>query len=161
MVNNNMSESASVPVAPALEGADPFDLLLGYQIRRLSVVVMADLAAALAPLGIKPAVASVLFAIAAQDGLTQSDIGRMLGIQRANMAPLIAGMLRQGLIERDALDGRSQALRLSAAGRALQQEAWRVVRAHEDRLFSSLTDDQRAALRLQIRELWELHGKEA
>ncbi len=160
MVNNSMNKSTSVPGDPALEGDDPFDRLLGYQIRRLSVLVMADLAAALAPLGIKPAAASILFAIAAQDGLTQSDIGRMLGIQRANMAPLIAGMMRQDLIERDALDGRSQSLRLSGAGQALQQEAWRRVLAHEDRLFSGLTADDRAALGGQIRTLWEQHAKD-
>jgi hypothetical protein len=66
---------------------DPFGCLLGYHLRRLSVLVMADFTAALAPLGLKPAEASVLYAVAAAPGLTQSDVGKTLGIQRANMAP--------------------------------------------------------------------------
>jgi hypothetical protein len=42
---------------------DPFEGLLGYHLRRLSVIAMADLAAALAPLDLKPTEASMLFVI--------------------------------------------------------------------------------------------------
>lgn len=147
MVNNNMSKSEGFP-------GDPFDGLLGYHVRRLSVVVMADLAASLAPLGLKPAAASVLFAIAAGEGLTQSDVGRKLGIKRANMAPLIAVLVRQGLVERDARDGRSQLLRLSEAGTALEREAMLRVVAHEDRMFGALSDEVRGVLLERVRGLW-------
>jgi len=134
---------------------NPCDGLLGYHLRRLSVLVMADFTEALAPLGIKPAEASVLYAVAAGAGLTQSEIGKMLGIQRANMAPLIAGLMQRGLVERDRVDGRSQALRLSAAGEALRAAAWETNRVHEERMFGALSQAAKARMVAQLRALWQ------
>ena len=133
---------------------DPLAHLLGYHLRRLSVVVMADLTEALCPLGLKPADASVLFMIEANPGITQSDVGKALGILRANMAPLIAGLLGRGFIEREPVDGRWPALRLSAAGAALCLRAKSAVGRHEDRVFSSLSKGARARMISQLRALW-------
>jgi DNA-binding MarR family transcriptional regulator len=138
-----------------LAGQNPFDQLLGYHVRRLSVLVMADLSARLAPLGLKPADASVLFAIAAHGPITQSDLGKMLGIQRANMAPLIAALDRRGLIQRDAVDGRSQALSLTADGVAMHGQTWALTQAHEAELFSILDETDRALMIGRLRGLWQ------
>jgi DNA-binding MarR family transcriptional regulator len=134
---------------------DPFDELLGYHLRRLSVLVMADLADTLMPLGLKPATASIILMIGSNPGVTQSEIGRTLGILRANMAPLIAALVKQGLIDRKAVDGRSQALRLSATGRLVHREARAATLAHEDRIFGSLTNAFRAQMISQLRKLWQ------
>jgi DNA-binding MarR family transcriptional regulator len=136
---------------------DPFGCLLGYHLRRLSVLVMADFTAALAPLGLKPAEASVLYAVAAAPGLTQSDVGKTLGIQRANMAPLIAGLIQLGLVERDRVDGRSQALRLTAAGEAARVAALEANHMHEERMFGSLAKPARSRMAAQLRSLWQAH----
>jgi len=136
---------------------DPFTSLLGYHLRRLSVLVMADFTEALAPLGLKPAEASVLYAVAAAPGLTQSDVGKMLGIQRANMAPLIAGLIQLGLVERDRVDGRSQALRLTVAGEAARIAAVAANHMHEERMFGSLGKPARARMVAQLRSLWQAH----
>jgi DNA-binding MarR family transcriptional regulator len=144
--------------APESLAADPFEGLLGYHLRRLSVLVMADFTEALAPLGLKPAEASVLYAVGAATGLTQSDIGKTLGIQRANMAPLIAGLMRRGLVERDRVDGRSQALRLTAAGQAARAAAWAANQLHEDRMFGTLNTQARARMAAQLRALWQAGG---
>lgn len=135
---------------------DPFEGLLGYHLRRLSVLVMADLTDALAPLGLKPAEACVLYTIGATAGLTQSDIGKMLGIARANMAPLMAGLSVRGLVERDRVDGRSQALKLTHAGEESRASALAANQAHEARIFGVLGKPARARMALQIRSLW--HG---
>lgn len=137
---------------------DPLATLLGYQLRRLSVLVMADLAEALAPLDLRSAEATMLFLIAAQPGLTQSDLGRTLGIQRANMAPLIAGLDQRGLLDRAKLDGRSQSLRLTDAGAALCRQAWERVQDHEARLFADLSPGERSRWATQLRDLWETLG---
>ena len=97
----------------------------------------------------------MLLAIAAHAGLTQSDIGRMLGIKRANMAPLIGGLEARGLISRWAVDGRSQALALTAEGEVLHLAAQEATRAHEQRLFGSLTHAERTRLANQLRQLWQ------
>jgi len=138
--------------------SDPFVGLLGYHLRRLSVVVMADFAAALAPLDLKPAEASVLYVVHAEAGPTQSDLGRILGIQRANMAPLIAGLMKRGLLERDRVDGRSQALRLTAAGEAVRAAAWAANQAHEERMFGTMSKTTRTRLAAQLRILWQDRG---
>jgi DNA-binding MarR family transcriptional regulator len=145
---------AASPAADDL-AIDPFEGLLGYHLRRLSVLVMADFTEALAPLGLKPAEASVLYAVADGTGLTQSDVGKMLGIQRANMAPLIAGLMQRGLVERDRVDGRSQALRLTPAGEAARAAAWAANQAHEERMFGMLGRPARARMAAQLRGLWQ------
>jgi hypothetical protein len=115
---------------------DPFDGLLGYHLRRASVAVMADLAAALAPLGLKPVEASPSTA------------------WRANMAPLIAGLLKLGLLARQAVDGRSQALRLTARGKALHAKAIAAAQDHEQRLFAKIPGEDRRRMINYFRGLW-------
>jgi DNA-binding MarR family transcriptional regulator len=140
--------------------ADPFEALLGYHLRRLSVLVMADLTASLAPLGLKPADASILLVLQRDSGLTQSDVGRRLGIQRANMAPLMAGLMQNGLVEKQAVDGRSHSVRLSRAGQAVQRQVRGLMAAHEARMFASLTPAARQRLVRQIRALWQVIQQE-
>ncbi len=143
------------PYERSLAATEPFNDLLGYHVRRLSFVVMSDLSESLAPLGLKPADASVLMAIADVPGIIQSDLGRALGILRANMTPLIAALMARGLVEREPVDGRSQALRLSDAGRRTCRAAHKIVRDHEARLFGSLTVAARRRMIVQLRELWQ------
>jgi DNA-binding MarR family transcriptional regulator len=141
---------ADVPPLP-----DPFAELLGYHLRRLSQFVMADLAERMEPLNIRPTEASVLYVIAATPGATQSDIGRVLGIKRANMAPLIAGLEARGLVSRSAVDGRSQALRLTAEGESMRARARNATRENERRSFAMLSDAERLALGEKLRGMWQ------
>jgi DNA-binding MarR family transcriptional regulator len=132
----------------------PFDAMLGYHLRRASVIAMADLTQALAPLGLTPTTASILFIIGANAGLNQSEIGRTLGLLRANMVPLMASLFKRGLVLRTQVDGRSQALRLSAAGENLTQRAWDAANGHEARMFGALTPRQRERMIEQLRGVW-------
>ncbi len=135
--------------------SDPLESLFGYNLRRLSVSTMADLAASLEPLGLKPAAASLLFVVGANPGITQSDAGKLLGILRANMAPLVAGLAKRGLLERVRRDGRSHGLELSASGRALQRRAWKATMAHEERFFGLLRAAVRSRTLAQLRRIWK------
>jgi DNA-binding MarR family transcriptional regulator len=134
---------------------DAFDDLLGYHLRRLSVKVMADFSGALKPLGLNPADASILFVINTNPGITQSDVGKTLGILRANMAPLIAALVQRGFVERETIDGRSQALTLTSSGAATCRQARTAARTHEDRMFGALAETTRLRLIKQIRALWQ------
>lgn len=134
---------------------DPLDGYLGYQLRRASAIFMADLANSLAPFALRPTEASALMVIGANPDSTQSDVGRLLGIQRANMAPLIAGLAGRHLIERDAIDGRSQALRLSAAGHETTTAIRAAIEAHEARFLTQLTPGQRQTLIDRLRGVRE------
>lgn len=134
---------------------NPLESRLGYQLRRASVVIMADLAESLAELDLKPAQASILALIKANPAITQTEIGRMLAIQRANMVPLIASLMTRKLIARHATDGRSHALHLTSAGRALAAKADDRIQAHEDRFFRGLPVSERSRLLSRLRAIWE------
>jgi DNA-binding MarR family transcriptional regulator len=130
------------PAAAGLRG--PLESLVGYQLRRASLVMSADLAERLEALSLTTMSLSVLLMIEANPGVTQSELGRELGIKRANMAPLAAQFVERGLIDRRATDGRSHGLHLTTAGRHLAEQAWRSVIANETRFVALLTrDDQR------------------
>jgi DNA-binding MarR family transcriptional regulator len=142
--------------SPATRAAvDALDDFIGYHLRRLSLVVMADLTQALSGLGLKPTAAAILLNLHANPEMTQSDLCKALGILRANMTPLIRTLQRDGLITRAPVDGRSQALRLSPSGRRTCRQARVIMKTHEERLFGSLTPAARRRMLGQLRPLWQ------
>jgi len=148
-------DSKQTPKPRIKREMDPLDRMVGYHIRRMSVIAMTDLAEALAPLGLRPASASALFLIGTRPGITQSELGKVLGILRANMTPVTSSLIAQGLIERRPLDGRSQTLRLSAKGRETRRRALKATLMHEERLFGTLSGADRMRLIAQLRDLWQ------
>jgi DNA-binding MarR family transcriptional regulator len=125
---------------------NPLESLLGYQIRRVSSELMAELARDLGDLGLKPSEASVLLLIRANPGVTQSEVGRQLAIQRANMAPLTARLDERGLIRRTRVDGRSHGLVVTDEGEALCHAALTAMEAHDLRMLGHLSKPARTAL---------------
>lgn len=133
---------------------NPLEQLLGYQLRRASQAMMGDLGAELADLELRVTEMSVLMVIEENPGITQSEIGRILAIQRTNMVPLTTQLERRQLIRRGATTGRAQALRLTASGRALVRECRKRIAAHEARFLADLPAPQRDALLQQLRLVW-------
>ena len=126
---------------------NPVASRLGYRLRRTSSAMMATLGAALEQIGLRPVEATILLTIGANPGCIQSDIGRMLGIKRANMVPLITGLIGKDLVRKSPVDGRSFALFLTAPGEDARREAEAVMAAHERRYTRLLTAEYRDALR--------------
>ncbi|MDE2050131.1 MAG: winged helix-turn-helix transcriptional regulator [Gammaproteobacteria bacterium] len=124
---------------------DPLEDLPGYALRRVSAAVMAKLAEGLSRLDLRPAESTVLLVIGANPGVTQSEVGRLLGIASANMAPLVARLADRGLIVREAVDGRSQGLTLSDGGRRITVKARSVVDELESDLLARIPAAERAA----------------
>jgi DNA-binding MarR family transcriptional regulator len=102
--------------SPSAALADPMAGRLGYQLRRASVHVMADLGARMGATGLRPAEGTILLLIGANPGCRQGEVGETLGIKRANMVPLVAGLIKKGYVARARADGRSHALTLTPAG---------------------------------------------
>lgn len=137
----------------ATDFRNPLDLLNGYQLRRATTAMLADLMESLNGTGLRPSEASVLFLIEANPRITQSDIGRILGVQRANMVPLIARLDEDALIERVPVDGRSHGLRLTKAGRAKTRAVAARIAHHEKRFFAPLSEEECRTLRAMLRRL--------
>ena len=125
---------------------DPLKDFPGYALRRASMVAMAQLTQRLSKLSLRPTEATVLLVIEANEGVTQSEIGRFLDIASANMTPLAARLRDRGLIEREPVDGRSHGLRLSNSGRRSARLAGRLMRVHEEELLAKLPVEQRGVL---------------
>lgn len=125
---------------------DPLLSLPGYVLRRASAATLAELNQQLAPLGLRHADVALLILVDACPGLTQSEAGRLLDIQRANMVPFVGRLRRRGLVERRRVDGRSQALALTDSGRAVLARANAVVTAYERALLRRVP----SALRPQV-----------
>ena len=123
---------------------DPLKDLPGYALRRVSAAIMAQLAARLSRLDLRPTEATVLLVIGANPGVIQSEVGRLLGIASANMAPLVARLTDRGLIVREAVDGRSQGLTLSEAGRRITHKAKSIMDDLESHLLARIPAAERA-----------------
>jgi DNA-binding MarR family transcriptional regulator len=132
---------------------NPLESLVGYQLRRTSAGLMSELALDLNALGLSPTEASVLLLIAANPRVTQSDIGRSLGIKRANMAPLAAALELRGLLSRERVDGRSHGLVVTAEGAALGARARAAMDAHDSRLLGRLSGAARDGLMVALAAL--------
>lgn len=154
MVQNRSFQPLAVELDEGVS-VNPLDQLLGYQLRRASQAMMADLEERLTNFGLRITEASVLLVIEANPNITQSEIGRVLSIQRANMAPLTTQLERGGLIQRTAAGGRAQALRLTKAGMALARECRACTALNEARFLPKLDETKRAALIEQIRLIWD------
>lgn len=125
---------------------DPLTQRLGYQLRRVSMAMMADLASRLVPLGLRPAEATILLLVQANAGCQQGEIGEALGIKRANMVPLMARLVDAGLVERARADGRSHALSLTKKGTARVAAVNKVLDRHEAQFAASLDGRSLAGL---------------
>jgi DNA-binding MarR family transcriptional regulator len=88
---------------------------------------------------------AVLSAVAAREGLTQTDLVRATGIDRSTLADLVARMIGKGLLarERSTSDGRANAVHLSEKGLEALNEAQPRAGAADQRILSCLPKGKR------------------
>jgi DNA-binding MarR family transcriptional regulator len=133
---------------------DPLASLPGYSLRRAANATAAELAARLAPLGLRQSHVSLLMLIDANPGATASALGRQLDIRRANMVPLLNRMEEAGLIERAPIDRKSQGLALTDAGRAKLAAGREAIETFERELIGRVPQEHRAHLLPALNALW-------
>jgi len=131
---------------PAASLADPLATLPGYLLRRAANTMMTELSARLAALDLRILEATVLLLLDTRTDLTSADIGKILDIQRANMAPLLARLEGAGLIRREPLDRKSLAILLTDDGRACRVRVDAITRQFEDDLLACIPPDHRPHL---------------
>ena len=126
----------------------PLAELVGYRLRRASAAMGADYSDAMQELGVRQVHFGMLSVIAENPGIGQGVLGRALGIQRANMVPLVTMLADRGLVLREvaAADRRALELRLSPAGEQLLAACMDRIRMHEDRMLAHYSIEERAQL---------------
>jgi DNA-binding MarR family transcriptional regulator len=133
---------------------DPLVNLPGYLLRRASAAALVELNQRLAMFGLHHTDVSLLLLIQANPGITQSEAGRILGIQRANMVSFINRLQKPGWIERRPVDGRSQGLSLSSAGIRITERAGRLIEDFEIQLLARVPAALQPHVRPILHYLW-------
>lgn len=135
---------------------DPLEGVIGYEFRRAAAATILALEAAFAPLGMRPMEAVILCFVDANPGCNQAAISRALGVTRTNMVPFVGRLVDDGLVERQASDGRTHALFLTANGRDLSRRLTRIAQDLDERLFGDFDEATRAKLAQAFRRLRKL-----
>ncbi len=133
---------------------DPLLQYPGYILRRASTAAMAEFASRIVVLGLRTSEATILQIVAENPGISQSALGRMLDIQRANMTPIAARLEARGLMRRLPSDGRSLGLELTDEGHLLAEKARAVIDAFETDLTNRIPPEHRAHLMPALLALW-------
>lgn len=138
-------------------GGDPVVLgdLIGFHLRLATTRMMNDLRPALANLELRPVLFAILELVRVNPGIIQMRIGDELGVQRANLVPLINELMKRGAIKRKIAkhDKRAYSLYLTATGELLHDRAKRVVLEHEERILKRLNATDRNKLRRLLDEV--------
>lgn len=125
---------------------------LSFLIIRTSSLAMSKLVKDLATLDLIPTNASAMMMIVNNPGINQSNLGRRLGIKRANISTLISGLKARKLVNTQ-VKGRTQKLSLSEAGLSLVKLIAQILEQHERYCFAHINEPKKiTGLLLAIRE---------
>lgn len=129
-------QRASAPVIDL----DELNEHLGYFVRRMQVAIFQDFIRRLARIDVSPAQFSVLIVINANPGLSQSELAKALGIERARLVRMLHHLELRKLTVRlpSSADGRRHALELTREGEKLLARASALAAEHETVLREKL-----------------------
>ena len=140
------------PATTAIEALDRSPSHLLHRALQLALDLYADEAGPGAPTQRQYA---VLSAVAAREGLTQTDLVRATGIDRSTLADLVARMISKGLLERERSrdDARANTVRLSDEGRTALADARPRVIAADARILGCLAKGRRESFLTALADL--------
>lgn len=127
----------------------------GFLLRKVSTASFNAFAEIVGEHGLHPMHFGMLMILAAEEPVSQHELGERTGVDPSTMVARMDALEERGLIERlrNAEDRRSYEIRLSAEGRKLLTQLRRKAKAHGDRFFGPLTEDERAELHRLLTKL--------
>lgn len=119
----------------------------GYLLRRLHQIHYALFFEECAAFDITPVQYGLLTTLSLNPDLDQNSIGRELGIDRTNVADVLARLAKRGLVERHRSkeDKRMVLARLTPAGRRITDEMYGAMLKAQNRLLAPLRPGERKA----------------
>ena len=122
--------------------------LLGYALRRAQVAVFQNFTEVVGASELTPGQFGVLVVIDANPGLSQTQLGNALGIDRSTVVAVIDRLESRALVARQPApnDRRSHALHLTDVGKATLRRLTERVRIHERQIARQLSADEQARL---------------
>jgi len=120
------------------------DSSAGYLVNDLARRFAAGLQARIKPIGLSTGVFPVMVQLWEDDGLTQTELVRRIGVEQATMANTLARMQRDGLIvrQRSKADGRVQEIWLTDLGTSLRGPAIAAAEAVNAAALSGLSAEE-------------------
>lgn len=93
--------------------------------------------------------------VLARPGLSQTDLARHLGVERATVGKQVAACLRHGWIRREVspYDKRRFSLYITPKGERMMRDVSRIIPQHEREYTAQLTEDERKTLKRLLRKL--------
>lgn len=154
--------TASPPEAAAIDDVDTtyIETLLGYNARRVSLVVIEVFLQRMAEYQLRPVDFSVASLIVHNPGITSRQLCNTLGILPPNLVGLINALEARGLIRKrpHPRDGRASGLHATAAGVALMKKAEAAAAVLEDQVTGRLSATERVTL---LRLLKKVYSQES
>lgn len=152
-----MATRASTPPAPTMPGGGELSttnalILAARQINLLT-------GAALNRIGVTTGQLPVLLVLFEEDGLTQAELARAVGIEQPTMALTLRRMERDGLVTRtrDTADARRSHVKLTAAAKRKKNSVLRIRDELETQVLSSFSPTEQKTLRkLAVRLVTQL-----
>jgi DNA-binding MarR family transcriptional regulator len=139
---------------PGVHTSDLEDLI-GYNLKRAYVIVRTDFRKTLGEDGMSARVFSALSLCVRFPNITQSELARMMGIERSGLVAIVDELEAKKYLRRASVPGDRRVLALvpTEAGHAAYKEAIKVVRAHEERLFADMSEDEKATLLTLLKKI--------
>lgn len=147
--DQQMSEELSTPTR--------LEDLIGYNLRRASLIDLQGATAALEQAGTRVIPMCVLSTVIERPGVTSAEVCRLLGMQRANMVPILAELEAKDLVSREAdpLDQRVQKIFATEQGLEQGQQWLALLAEHERKLLSRFSEKERGDLLKLLSKLWQ------
>jgi len=132
----------------------PLAGLIGYALRRAQISIYRDFFATVGALDFTPQLFAALVLIERNPALNQSDLGRIMGVNRAASMALVKRLEAMKLVERAVSDAdkRSNRLGLTRLGRSRLNALVAKVQAHDRRVARNLTGAELEMLRQLLRK---------
>lgn len=154
MAKDKSPDKASAKAATE-EGVAALERSPSHLLHRALQLALDVYAEEVGPAGLTQRQYAVLAAVEAREGLTQTDLVRITGIDRSTLADMAQRMIAKGLLvrERSPDDARANAVHLSDQGRAALAETSPKVAAADARLLRLLSSGKREGFLALLRDL--------
>lgn len=149
------SQQAKKALIATPTGVSDLESLVGYNMKRAYVAIQKDFRAALGEGGLAPRTFSALSVVVGFPNISQSDLARMIGIERSGLVAIIDDLESCGFLSRLLVPGdrRMHALVATDAGHAAYRATLATVQAHEDRLLGDLTAAEKDTLTRLLKKI--------
>lgn len=133
----------------------PLDRFVGYNLRQAQTAAFRDLARLSAQQRLSPGEYGLLVLIARNAGISSIEVSRFYGLAKSALTPVIADLLRRGLVRRVRMprDRRAYSLSITERGNDTLRQMQKAVDRQEANIAAALDPGEREQLVAMLRRI--------